>query len=79
MSKVRTTEPEGIHRPRGGEAAEEEDVEGHGHKARAVEDEPIEGVHRPRDGEAEEDVEGHGHKARAVEDEDVEAHAHKVK
>ena len=64
MSKVRTTEPEGIRRPRGGEAVEDEDVEGHGHKAKAVEDE---------------DVEGHGHKAKAVEDEDVEGHGHKAK
>jgi hypothetical protein len=63
MSKDGSPEPEGIHRPRGGEAAEP-DVEGHGHKVKAVEDE---------------DVEGHGHKVKAVEDEDVEGHGHKVK
>jgi hypothetical protein len=48
MSNVGSPETEGIHRPRGGEAAEP-DVEGHGHKVKAVEDE---------------DVEGHGHKVK---------------
>jgi hypothetical protein len=48
MSKVEATEPEGVHRPKGGEALED-DVEGHSHKTKAI---------------PEDDVEGHSHKTR---------------
>ena len=48
MSKIEATEPEGVHRPKSGEALED-DVEVHSHKTKAV---------------PEDDVEGHSHKTR---------------